>query len=68
MKNQREDAWICQELYEQSNPQSTSRKHVVITMSIENGVVQGEVLSVTIFLVAMATICKGIEGLTRILG
>jgi hypothetical protein len=35
---------------------------------IENGVVKGAVLSVTIFLVAMAEICRGIEGPTRMLG
>jgi hypothetical protein len=35
-------------------------------MTIENGVVQGAVLSVTLILVAMATICKGIEEPTRI--
>jgi hypothetical protein len=37
-------------------------------MSIKNGVVQGAVLSVTLFLVAMATIFKGIKESTRILG
>jgi hypothetical protein len=37
-------------------------------MSIENGVVQGAVLNVTLFLVAVATICKGIEEPTKILG
>jgi hypothetical protein len=37
-------------------------------MIIENGVVQGAVLKVTFFLVALATICKGIEKSTRVLG
>jgi hypothetical protein len=34
---------------------------VASLMSIENGVVQEAVLGVTLFLVAMATICNGIE-------
>jgi hypothetical protein len=37
-------------------------------MNIENGLVQRAVLSVTLFLVAMATICKGIEEPTKTLG
>jgi hypothetical protein len=43
------------------NTYSTSRE-------IENGVLQGTVLSVTLFLVAMAEICRGIEGPTRMFG
>jgi hypothetical protein len=35
---------------------------------IENGVVRGAVLSVTLFLVAMVEMCRGIEGPTRMLG
>jgi hypothetical protein len=37
-------------------------------MSIENGVIQGTVLSMTLFLVAMASIYKRVEEPTRILG
>jgi hypothetical protein len=43
------------------NTDSTSRE-------IENEVVQGAVLSVTLFLVAIAEICSGIKGPTRMLG
>jgi MFS superfamily sulfate permease-like transporter len=39
-----------------------------IFREIENGVVQGAVLSMIFFLVAMAKICRGIEGPIRMLG
>jgi hypothetical protein len=68
MENQRKDARICQELYEQSNYQSSSRKHAVITHEHRK---RGSTESSTKcdpFLVAMATKCKGIEESTRIFG
>jgi hypothetical protein len=69
MENQRKDARICQELYEQSYSQSIDVEITLSSlMSIENGVVQGAVLSVTLFLVAMVTICKKIEEPIKILG
>jgi hypothetical protein len=37
-------------------------------MNIENEMVQGAVISVTLFLIAMTYICKGMEEPTKIIG
>jgi hypothetical protein len=37
-------------------------------MNIENGTVQGAVISVTLFLIAMTDICKGMEEPTKMIG
>jgi hypothetical protein len=37
-------------------------------INIENGIVQGAVMSVTFFLIAMTDICKGIEKPTKMIG
>jgi hypothetical protein len=37
-------------------------------MNIENGIIQGAVISVTLFLIAMTDTCKGMKEPTKIIG
>jgi hypothetical protein len=68
LESRRKNVAIHHQSYERKAIKSGSRQHPLGQNLIENGVVQGAVLSVTLFLVAIAEVTNSIEEPIKIIG
>jgi hypothetical protein len=68
MENLRQNSTIHNQLHQIQKFSSNSQIYFSTKMNIKNGIVQGAVLSVTLFFIAMTDICKGMKESTKIIG